>query len=146
MGLVFFFWVFGFPLPILVPPTSPHSSYIIRGWYNRPNSGRRTKWTQCHSTPISKNCAIISFCVLEIDLSKTFPHQDPFYIIRRCTLDIGVYETHFQLQYSNVAKYVCGKLQCILLNSKIIISWKECGISAIRLWRMSPETVITLQG
>jgi hypothetical protein len=30
-----------FPLPILIPPTAPHSSSIIRGWYNRPVSGRR---------------------------------------------------------------------------------------------------------
>jgi hypothetical protein len=32
-----------FPLPILLPPTAPHSSSIIRSWYNRPNNGRRTK-------------------------------------------------------------------------------------------------------
>jgi hypothetical protein len=32
-----------FPLPILIPPTAPQSSSsIIRGWYNRPDSGRRT--------------------------------------------------------------------------------------------------------
>jgi hypothetical protein len=37
-----------FPLPILIPLNAPHSS--IRGWYNRPNSGRRTKWTQSHPT------------------------------------------------------------------------------------------------
>jgi hypothetical protein len=30
----------------------PHSSSsIIRGWYNRPNIGQRTKWTQSHPTP-----------------------------------------------------------------------------------------------
>jgi hypothetical protein len=34
-----------FRLPTLIPPTAPHSSSIIRGWYNRPVSGRRTKWT-----------------------------------------------------------------------------------------------------
>jgi hypothetical protein len=34
-----FLRVLGFPLPILVPPTTPHSSSIIRGWYNRPNIG-----------------------------------------------------------------------------------------------------------
>jgi hypothetical protein len=40
-----------FPLPIFIPPTAPHSSSsIIRGWYNRVNSGRRTKWTQFHTT------------------------------------------------------------------------------------------------
>jgi hypothetical protein len=41
-----FLRVLRFPLPILIPPTTPHPSSIIRGWYNRPNSGRRTKWTQ----------------------------------------------------------------------------------------------------
>jgi hypothetical protein len=41
-----------FTLPILIPPTTSHSSSsIIRGWYNRPISGRRTKWTQSHPTP-----------------------------------------------------------------------------------------------
>jgi hypothetical protein len=30
-----------------IPPTSPHPS-ITRDWYNMPNSGRRTKWTQSH--------------------------------------------------------------------------------------------------
>jgi hypothetical protein len=41
-----------FPLPSLVPLSAPHSSSsIIRGWYNRPISGRRSKWTQSHPTP-----------------------------------------------------------------------------------------------
>jgi hypothetical protein len=39
-----------FPLPILIPPNTPYS-FIIRGWYNGPISGRRTKWTQSHPTP-----------------------------------------------------------------------------------------------
>jgi hypothetical protein len=39
------FRVFRFPLPILVPLTASHTSSSIRGWYNRPISGRRTKWT-----------------------------------------------------------------------------------------------------
>jgi hypothetical protein len=38
------------PLTILIPPTVLHSSSIIRRWYNRPTSGRRTKWTQSHPT------------------------------------------------------------------------------------------------
>jgi hypothetical protein len=47
-----FFQVLRFPLPILIPPTAPHSSSsIIRGWYNRTISGRRTKWTRSHLTP-----------------------------------------------------------------------------------------------
>jgi hypothetical protein len=41
-----FLRVLRFPLPILIPPNVPLSSSIIRGWYNRPKSGRRTKWTQ----------------------------------------------------------------------------------------------------
>jgi hypothetical protein len=51
-----------FPLPILIPPTAPHSSSIIRGWYNRSNSGRRTKWTQSH-TPTEKTKRKKSTCV-----------------------------------------------------------------------------------
>jgi hypothetical protein len=44
--------VLRFPLPILIPPMIvPRSSSIIRGWYNRPVSGRRTKRTQSHLTP-----------------------------------------------------------------------------------------------
>jgi hypothetical protein len=33
--------VLRFPLPILIPPTAPHSSSTIRSWYNKPVSGRR---------------------------------------------------------------------------------------------------------
>jgi hypothetical protein len=46
-----FLQVFRFPLPILIPPTAPHSSCIIRGWYSGPISCRRTKWTQCPPPP-----------------------------------------------------------------------------------------------
>jgi hypothetical protein len=49
-GFIVVLW---FPLPILIPPTAPHSS-IIRGWYNRPVSGRCNKWTQSHLTPRNK--------------------------------------------------------------------------------------------
>jgi hypothetical protein len=45
------FRVLRFPLLIIIPPTAPHSSSIIWGWYNSPLSGRRTKWTQSHPTP-----------------------------------------------------------------------------------------------
>jgi hypothetical protein len=45
-----FLRVLRLPLPILIPPTTPHSSSIMWGWYNRPISGRRTKWTQFHPT------------------------------------------------------------------------------------------------
>jgi hypothetical protein len=40
-----FLQVLQFPLPILIPPTALHSSSIIRGCYNRPISGQRTKRT-----------------------------------------------------------------------------------------------------
>jgi hypothetical protein len=47
-----FLLVLRFLLPILIQCTTPHSSSsVIRGWYNRPVSGRRIKWTQSHPTP-----------------------------------------------------------------------------------------------
>jgi hypothetical protein len=45
-----FLRVFQFLLPILIPPNASYSS-IIRGWYNRPISGRRTKQSQSHPSP-----------------------------------------------------------------------------------------------
>jgi hypothetical protein len=45
-----FLRVLRFPLPILVPPNASCSS-VFRDWYDRPISGRRTKWTQSHLTP-----------------------------------------------------------------------------------------------
>jgi hypothetical protein len=48
-----------FPLPILIPTTGPHSSSsIIRGWYNMPISGRRTKWTLTPPRESKKNCLL----------------------------------------------------------------------------------------
>jgi hypothetical protein len=45
-----FLLVFRFSLP-LIPLLAPHlSSSIIRGWYNRPKSDRRTNWTRSHPT------------------------------------------------------------------------------------------------
>jgi hypothetical protein len=47
-----FLRVLQFPLTILIPPTASHSSSsIIRVWYNKTNSGRRTKCSQSHPTP-----------------------------------------------------------------------------------------------
>jgi hypothetical protein len=44
-----FLRVLRFPLPIRIPPIAPQSSSsVIWGWYNRPNSGSSTKWTQSH--------------------------------------------------------------------------------------------------
>jgi hypothetical protein len=55
-----FLRVLRFHLPILIPPTALHSSSIIRGWYNRPISGRRTKWTQSHPTARNLHCGLLS--------------------------------------------------------------------------------------
>jgi hypothetical protein len=44
-----FLRVLWFPLPIIITPIAPQSpSSINWGWYNRPVSGRSTKWTQSH--------------------------------------------------------------------------------------------------
>jgi hypothetical protein len=47
-----------FPLPILIPPTAPHSSSITLSWYSRSVSGRRTKWTESHPTPRNKKAGL----------------------------------------------------------------------------------------
>jgi hypothetical protein len=57
-AVVGFLRVFRFHLPILTPPTAPHSS-IIWGWYNRPISGRGTKWTQSHPTSRKKKTTFV---------------------------------------------------------------------------------------
>jgi hypothetical protein len=55
-----FLRVLRFPLPIFIPPTAPPSSWsVLRSWYSRPISGRRTKWTQFHPTPRSYKKAMV---------------------------------------------------------------------------------------
>jgi hypothetical protein len=49
-----FLRVLRFPLSI-IPPSAPHSSSTIWGWYNTPNSGHRTKCTQPHPNFSSYN-------------------------------------------------------------------------------------------
>jgi hypothetical protein len=51
-----FLRVLRFALPILIPTTAPHSSSVIRGWYNRPVIGRRTKWTPPQEIKKSLTC------------------------------------------------------------------------------------------
>jgi hypothetical protein len=41
-----FLRVLRFLLPIRISSVAPHSSSIVRDWYNRPVSGRRAEWTQ----------------------------------------------------------------------------------------------------
>jgi hypothetical protein len=58
-----FLRVLRFPLPIPIPPTAPHSLSIFRGWYHRPDSGRRTKWIQSHPAPINwKRSGCVARC------------------------------------------------------------------------------------
>jgi hypothetical protein len=47
-----FLRVLRFSMSICIPRISPQSSCVIWDWYNGPNSGRSTKWTQSH--PIRK--------------------------------------------------------------------------------------------
>jgi hypothetical protein len=42
-----FIRIFLSSLPSLIPQNGPYSC-VIQGWYSRPISGRRTKWTQSH--------------------------------------------------------------------------------------------------
>jgi hypothetical protein len=53
-----FLQVLRFPLPIRIESIAPQSSSIIWGWYNRPNIGRSTKWTQSHL--MKKNGSYVS--------------------------------------------------------------------------------------
>jgi hypothetical protein len=70
-----------FPLPILIPPIARRSSSTIRGWYNAPISGRRTKWTQSHPTPTKPAVSWVSCWFHRVPLFFS-------YIIKRS--DVGV--------------------------------------------------------
>jgi hypothetical protein len=71
-----FLWVLQLPLPILIPPTAPHSlSSITQGWYNKPNSGRCTKWTQSHITPRKKATCLSFSLYLVLKDVKNVPIQ-----------------------------------------------------------------------
>jgi hypothetical protein len=82
-----FLRVLRFPMAILIPPTAPHSSSIIRGWYNRPNSDRSTKWTQSHPTSRNKKNTDNNFGN-NYNLRNVFP----WLIKTRCSCSLaGVY-------------------------------------------------------
>jgi hypothetical protein len=50
-----FIWVFRFPLPIFIPPTAPHSSFIVRLWYNRTVGGVPSGLASSHSRKLKLN-------------------------------------------------------------------------------------------
>jgi hypothetical protein len=71
------------PLPILIPPIAPHSSSTIRSWYNRPVSGRRTKWTV---SPHLKKLQLSQHSYLA-QLIVLLPHKTHYsYFARRTVL------------------------------------------------------------
>jgi hypothetical protein len=75
-----FLRVLRFPMPIRTPPIALQLlSYVIRGWYNRPNSGRSAKWTQSH--PMRKiniktisECAYSMYTILGLIFFPSFHH------------------------------------------------------------------------
>jgi hypothetical protein len=94
-----FLRVLRFPLPILIPPTAPHSSSIIRGWYNRSDCGRRTKWTQCHPTTRNKKknyryddfrSSIEEFCFVRLPIQNLSYRHKCFRQYLRCHYILAV--------------------------------------------------------
>jgi hypothetical protein len=52
-----------------VSPTNSHSTdcfILIRGWYNRPISGRRIQWTQSHPAPRLRGKSQVGYLVRDI--------------------------------------------------------------------------------
>jgi hypothetical protein len=71
-----FLRVLWFPLPIRIPPIAPQSSSsssIIWGWYNRPNSGRSTKWTQSHPIHVRQVYIYVCWAVGSLTNIQTDP-------------------------------------------------------------------------
>jgi hypothetical protein len=82
-----FLQVLRFPLPILIPPIAPHSSsYIIRSWYNRPNSVRRTKWTHSHPTPRNLKKITVSKRPNRVGVSHLTWGRKQIQLPKRCVL------------------------------------------------------------
>jgi hypothetical protein len=99
--------VLRFPLPILIPPTAPHSS-IIRGWYSRPMSGGSSQWTH----PMRKTITI-QICLCRAS-SLTRGAVCPLWqVVASCTHS-HLHESHalvrsrrlFTAQFSTQARFV----------------------------------------
>jgi hypothetical protein len=64
---------FGFALPIFIPPISPQSpSPIIRGWYNRPVSGRSTQSPTAQIKKKKRTLSLQTYTHLHRDSLSTY--------------------------------------------------------------------------
>jgi hypothetical protein len=74
-----FLRVLRFLMPIRIPsiaPQSSSSSSIIQGWYNRPNSGRSTKWTQSHRIRKKKGFRVTNMFATDWTAGVLFPARE----------------------------------------------------------------------
>jgi hypothetical protein len=70
-----FLRVLRLPLPILIPPNSPHSS-IIRSWYSKPISIRRREWAQSHPIlPHETKKKFLEELIAPFSLIRHGPHR-----------------------------------------------------------------------
>jgi hypothetical protein len=64
---------------------------IIRGWYSRPFSGRRTKWTRSHPTPRNKNI----ICKKKVTLERCYTSKQVLFL---CTSVVNNVVVHIMSQ------------------------------------------------
>jgi hypothetical protein len=133
-----FLLVLLFPIPILILPTAPHS-FFIRGWYSRPNSGRRTKWTGEIETSFS--IPQQNVCHAQ-ENNEDFPLCSSVFSVQRCVVSAEITEQLFnevrgvgvsclrfsRLQKSRLCSAVleCSKL-CHLKNKHAIVVREKGG-------------------
>jgi hypothetical protein len=76
-----FLRVLRLPLPIDIPLIAPQSpSSITWCWYNRPNGGRSTKWTQSHTMRENRNIIYLNtlktkFILNNVSKIQFVPHR-----------------------------------------------------------------------
>jgi hypothetical protein len=98
--------VLRFPLSILIPQIASQSSSINRGWYNRPISGRRTKWTGSRPTPRT---------IYECNIKASIP------ILQCLNLTVISMSTGYQ-----------ANIYCTLRNGVALILGKPMAVSQVR--------------
>jgi hypothetical protein len=98
-----FLRVLRFFLP-LIPPTAPHStSSIIRRWYNRLNSDRRTKWTQSHSTSRNESSYSCSLPLPRYSRSRICCSVNV--IKQLCWLSLAVWSVFVKMLWTGISRY-----------------------------------------